>query len=76
MLKMSMSHFISVHSSGASSRLRLGVGDPVEVLVITELQWDMWLPSVDYEKTPTGVSFSGESFLEPVCISQAQTKLL
>lgn len=76
MLKMSMSHSISVLILGAFSRLKLGVGDPLEVLVITELQWDTWLSSMDYEKTPTGVPFLGESYLEPVCISQGQTKLL
>lgn len=47
MLKMSMSHSIVVLVLGALSRLRLGVGDPLEVLVITEPQWDMWLSSTD-----------------------------
>lgn len=76
MLKMSMSHSISVLILGAFPRLRLGVGDPLEVLGITELQWDMWLSSMDYEKIPTSVPFLGKSYLEPVCICQGQTKLL
>ena len=73
---MGMSHSVVVLVSGAFSRLRLGLGDPLEVLVVPGLQWNMWFSSTGCEYAPAGVPLFRDSYLEPGCISQGQNKLL